>query len=97
MNIERGRYCNLEIKDRKCELCKNNIEDEIHFLLVCPNLDTSRKPFLELINNYNKNFNSLSDCNKFLWLLSNEDRYVINLLFKMLEELFKIREELLKK
>ena len=96
LKIEKGRYCNLEVENRKCDLCKNNIEDEIHFFIVCPKLDTHRKPYFQLINKYNKNFNSLSNCSKFIWLLSNEDKYIINILFKMLEKLSRIREELLK-
>lgn len=35
--IERGRYANIEVENRKCLNCNlNAIETEYHFLLVCP-------------------------------------------------------------
>lgn len=35
--IEEGRYRNMESNLRLCQLCKTNtIEDEFHFLMVCP-------------------------------------------------------------
>ena len=37
LEIERGRYINLDRNDRLCRFCNgNNIENEYHFLLVCP-------------------------------------------------------------
>ena len=37
LNIEKGRYRNIERNDRKCTLCdRNDIEDEFHFSLLCP-------------------------------------------------------------
>jgi hypothetical protein len=58
-DLEKGRYIGLKAHDRKCKLCKIDIEDECHFLLQCPKLEIERKAFLELINKEYKNFNSL--------------------------------------
>ena len=33
--IEKGRYANVVRKDRICPLCKNGVEDEMHFLFFC--------------------------------------------------------------
>ena len=32
LNIKKGRYIGTKVEDRICNLCKNNIEDEVHFL-----------------------------------------------------------------
>ena len=36
--IETGRYCKPKIlaNERFCKFCKDQVEDEIHFLLHCP-------------------------------------------------------------
>ena len=36
--IETGRYCkpNIAANERFCKFCKDQVEDEIHFLLHCP-------------------------------------------------------------
>ena len=67
--------------DRKCKLCKTDIEDECHFLLQCPKLE--RKEFLELISKEYKNFINLDFNNKFIWLMSSEDYFVIQHLYKL--------------
>ena len=91
LNIEKGRYFNLNIEDRKCSLCNTSVEDEKHFLLECKNLENVRKQFLDSINNECKNFSTLSSDNKFLWLMSNEDVIVLKVLMKMVFELFQYR------
>ena len=37
LEIEHGRYFNISADQRICKLCKLTVEDEIHFLLECPN------------------------------------------------------------
>jgi hypothetical protein len=81
LEIEKGRYIGLKVHDRKCKLCKIDIEDECHFLLQCPKLEIERIFFLELIGKEYKNFNSLDVNNKFIWLMSSEDDFVIQHLF----------------
>jgi hypothetical protein len=47
--IERGRYVNMKRHDRICTCCNMNmLENEYHFLLVCPAFLHLRKPFLSL-------------------------------------------------
>ena len=67
LEIEKGRYIGLKAHDRKCKLCKIDIEDECHFLLQCPKLEIERKEFVELISKEYKNFNILDVNNKFIW------------------------------
>ena len=43
-----GRYNNVLIDDRKCELChQNDIGDEFHYLFMCPFLHETRKRFIK--------------------------------------------------
>jgi hypothetical protein len=67
------------VHNRKCKLCKIDIEDVCHFLLQCPKLEIERKEY--------KNFNSLDINNKCIWLMSSEDDFVIQHLYKLLYNL----------
>ena len=40
--LETGRYTRKKVEDRICKLCKLDIEDEIHFVCVCPKLQAIR-------------------------------------------------------
>jgi hypothetical protein len=65
-------------------LFKFDTEDECHFLLQCPKLEIERKVFLEFISKEYKNFNSLDVNNKCIWLMSSEDDFVTQHLYKLL-------------
>lgn len=58
------------------------MEDEIQFMLKCPALSSNKSPFITNFRNTFKNFNDLDinlDINsQFIWLMSNEDSYVIS-------------------
>ena len=44
--IEKGRYLNLNREERLCPFCPNKIiEDEIHFLFICPLYKQLRNDF----------------------------------------------------
>jgi hypothetical protein len=47
-------------------------------------LEIERKEFLKLISKEYKNVNSLEVNNKFIWLMSSEDDFVIQHLYKLL-------------
>ena len=48
--VEKGRWENIILADRKCRLCqKNDIGDEFHYLLICPYFNNERK---KSINQY---------------------------------------------
>ena len=46
LEIERGRYNNIEKDQRICKLCKTDIETEIHFVLKCPSLTVIREKYI---------------------------------------------------
>ena len=43
LEIETGRFRNIELQNRLCEICKTEVEDEIHFLLTCTAYTEPRK------------------------------------------------------
>ena len=48
LHIETGRHRNINYEERLCILCNtNNIEDEFHFVIVCP-LNEELYTYLEL-------------------------------------------------
>ena len=66
INIELGRYRGLPLERRICPLCKEGVEDELHFLCVCPTYQESRTLL------YNKlDLNDSSDEERLIILLSD--------------------------
>ena len=57
---------NIKREDRICKCCTNNaIEDEYHFLLVCPAYDTVRKNYIKefyFVHPSIDKFSSLMNC-----------------------------------
>ena len=40
LHIETGRFNNTKLEERLCQICNSNtIEDEFHFLCVCPHYE----------------------------------------------------------
>ena len=81
LKIETGRYERKPREERICQRCNNNqIEDEIHFLLACPNYTEARSNLTSFCEKNYKNFNKLDIINKFKWLITNEDPQILTLL-----------------
>ena len=62
LQVERGRHLNIPRNERKCAVCQTSIEDEYHFLMVCPLYNDIRQTYIpnDYINIVNiHNFNSL--------------------------------------
>ena len=79
LNIENGRYQNIERRERKCTLCNlNDVEDEFHFSLICPFYSDLR---LLYIKQYYRNRPSVF---KFLQLLSTDNVKELNMFGKYL-------------
>ena len=61
LRIETGRFVGEQVGDRLCRFCDLNlIEDEKHFLLVCPSYANLRDADLGIIIN-NDEFRQLTD------------------------------------
>ena len=51
IHIETGRYTNTPLCDRLCEFCDNHqVEDEMHFLLICPMYNDLRYELIHQMN-----------------------------------------------
>jgi hypothetical protein len=88
--IERGRYTNLKRHERMCKCCNMNVlENEYHFLLVCPAFLHLRKQFL---SPYYCHWPSL---NKFVFLLSSVSNITQNKLAKFVYHSFQLRQHIL--
>lgn len=91
LNIETGRYKKIPLHQRTCKSCPLKIEDEIHFLTECSLFTDARTLFFNKISKINKHFNTHSNENKFIWLMSNEDPEVLKLLADFVYESFNKR------
>ena len=92
LSIETGRYKNVPIDQRICKCCdSNNIEDEIHFAMQCNYFIHSRTSMLNTIYAKYKNIVNLDDKDKFIWLMSNENAFVLNVFVKFLYDSYEKR------
>ena len=67
--IEKGRYSNINREQRVCQVCDlNTVEDEFHFLLVCPAYSALRYKYIQERYYVHLNNNKLS-------LLLNSSNY----------------------
>ena len=91
--IETGRYANARIEPnlRFCNLCKNpnDIEDEYHFVIVCPIYNEIRKKYIS--NYYTRNPSVF----KFINLMQEKRPCIIKKLSKFIFEAFKLRSALI--
>ena len=42
LEIESGRYTRKKLSERLCKLCNSDVEDEVHFICLCPTLNNIR-------------------------------------------------------
>ena len=74
LEIERGRYNKVPPENRLCIQCNQGaVEDELHFLLVCPKFADERRKFLDFVFQIFPNTESLQTDALFVWLMSAEN------------------------
>ena len=96
--IEKGRHMRprLERSDRKCFLCKDKIENEIHFLTECPLYNNERKILFNSCRRTCPNFDYLVTNEQiFCFVMTSEEPIVIRNLAKFIFQAFKIRHDVL--
>ena len=71
LEIQRGRYHKPASTPAHLRLCKDceSVEDELHFVCVCPKYDSLREHLVSIVCNDNPNFVFLSVNDKFLQAL----------------------------
>ena len=72
----------LQLHERICPVCDSAVEDEIHFLCECPLYSHIRSSLFELANADDSNFCSMDLLDKFVYLMSNQQRNVMKYLSK---------------
>ena len=79
LQIETGRYIGQNLELRLCNTC-NVLEDEKHFITSCRKFDSDRDILFESLNKNCANFRDLENDAKFLFIMSNEDKDVLEAL-----------------
>ena len=69
------------------------IGDEIHFVMVVPQFQEERKLLETKIGDLYLNVSQLNVHNKFIWLLSQEDKCCLNLVVTYSVKCFKLKSE----
>jgi hypothetical protein len=89
LEIEKGRYFNIPECNRKCKLCSNiAIEDEYHFIFICPVYENLRKLYI-----FDKYYYEKPSMYKLLQLFSNTNTSVICNFGKFLYKASKLKLE----
>ena len=93
--IEKGRHMRprLERNERKCFVCKDQIEDENHFIVKCPLYSKERAVLFQSCRENCMNFDLLTtDVQKFIFIMTNENPSVIAKLASFVFNAFKVRD-----
>ena len=72
LRIETGRYEQLEVNDRKCPFCTQDVETELHALLKCKEYVDIRNILFEKASSLESNFRDFTDIEKLKFVFSNE-------------------------
>ena len=73
LNIEKGRHLKIPVEQRICPLCKQEIEDEYHFVMKYQNLDELRNKFFDEIISVIPQFSAMKNTEKLNYILSSQD------------------------
>ena len=93
LEIETGRYTRVKRELRHCKICCDNVlEDETHFLLVCPKLTKVRHEKIKSILKKSRDTLSMSNVEKIKWLLQKEQ---IKEFGEALAAMYQARQDLL--
>ena len=95
LEIEKGRHKKLLLTERICPLCKSCVETEIHFLLQCQPLSEHRNNFYKELEEITPIFNSMSDNEKFCYILQNREYDVLYICISHVHKMFEARDIIL--
>ena len=88
--IELGRHTDLDKDERICQICHEEVEDEIHFMIKCKFYDALRKPLFDHCSQLRPQFLYYSDKEKFQYVMSTPA--ILNHMSKFLDDAMKDRE-----
>ena len=92
LQVELGRWKRPPIPrpDRKCPMCPEKMEDEIHFMTDC-RLYGSYDKYWEQILDITPSLSSLNYTDLFIYIMSQEDHEITKISMKMVYEWMKLR------
>ena len=82
LQIEVGRYRNIELSKRICDVCNNAVEDEIHFLCQCPLYNDIRNQLFRQAHAEDATFPEMDVFDQFVYLMSNQQKHVVKFIAK---------------
>ena len=95
--VETLRYVRpkIQYEDRKCALCRLEVENEIHFLFKCPHAsyNSMRNKFIDEITQKVHNFDLLTAEDKTDFIMTQEDPFITERLGQYIVQLMTNREE----
>jgi len=97
LEIERGRYCRPQKPPEKriCQVCKIESETEQHFILSCPAYAEIRKQLFKEIRTYNLTILSMNHADRFRYLLSSQETFIIKNVMKFISAAHIKRQDIL--
>ena len=95
--IEKGRHMKpkIERNERLCYLCKNEIENEEHFLVTCPLYSPQRKVLENACVENCIRYDYLSKEQKFIFIMSNENEDILKSLGNFIFNSMILREKII--
>ena len=88
--IEEGRWNNIPKPGRKCPMCREQVEDEIHFLTDCQ-LYGSHDKYWNTVHEKVPQTRTLSNTDQFIYIMTQEDPELTQMTLKMTHEWMKLR------
>ena len=76
LQIEIGRRSvpRIPLNERFCTFCKSSVEDEFHYIIKCDKYVQLRNVLFTTMKSHCKNFEYLSDRQKFMYIMSFEEK-----------------------
>ena len=96
LNIEKGRHAKLNVEQRVCTKCNlNMIEDELHFIIMCPMYSILRRKYFTDISNIFPMFHNLTDPQKlnFIMIFCLNESDTANITAEFLHKIYEQRRE----
>ena len=96
LEIEKGRHLlkPLPAEQRICKMCNLNlVEDETHFIMVCPKFTTERQMFLDNVQQFIPSFKTFSIKQQFIYLFTSKEADIIMPFSNYISNIYAIRKQ----
>ena len=93
--IEEGRYKKIPVEQRVCKLCQVEVEDELHFVMMCNRLSNVRMDYFQKLGQIVPEFDYMQISEKFKFILQSKDFDLNNICINFIDHMTREREEYL--